>query len=448
MSLDALALRKSQFRRYRRDAVVIPPHLMESGRRGILRRALSNIPDKVCQSFMSFFPSGEDHRPHGLGWRLFGIAAIASLLLVGMSFALPGSSLAAELAARPTFSQAPSLAARPAAEDDEDEADVPTAPAQPAASQTSEVDADQTADTGPASEPAPQPGPVAAPSATPKTPKSTPTPKPAPAANPAPAQPAEVAAPKATPTPAATKPTSTTAPGGVAAAAVNLANGGGSGLQASGVGASTLTQFRVTGTEGEGLRVRTVPSLIAPIVSRLTEGTTIVLAEGVAVEADSERWLPVVANQTKGWVAARFLVRTVSLAPTIRSLPANASFADRVTALAEANVGQPYVWGGSLPGGFDCSGFVQYVYGKMGVQLPRTVAEQIGVGKKVDLAGLRPGDLVFFSNTYTAGLSHIGIYLGNNQFVHAADEARGVTVSNMQDDYWKPRFFSATRLKT
>jgi cell wall-associated NlpC family hydrolase len=214
-----------------------------------------------------------------------------------------------------------------------------------------------------------------------------------------------------------------------------------------GVGASTVTQFKVSNTDGGELRVRSAPSLVGTIVGRLPEGTVISLAEGVAVEADGERWLPIVADKTKGWSAARYLSRTVNLKPTVRELPKDAAFADRVTALAESKIGQPYLFGGNGPGGFDCSGFVQWVFGKNGVSLPRTVSEQVAVGKKVSNKDIKPGDLLFFTNTYTSGLSHIGIYLGANQFVHAADEARGVTISDLKDEYWEPRFLNAARLK-
>jgi cell wall-associated NlpC family hydrolase len=220
-----------------------------------------------------------------------------------------------------------------------------------------------------------------------------------------------------------------------------------SSVNVMGVGASTVTQFKVSGTDGGELRVRSAPSLVGSIVGRLPEGTVISLAEGVAVEADGERWLPVVANKTKGWVAAQYLTRTVNLKPTVRELPKDAPFADRVTALAESKIGQPYIWGGNGPSGFDCSGFVQWVFGNNGISLPRTVSEQVAVGKKVSVKDLKPGDLLFFENTYTSGLSHIGIYIGANQFVHAADEARGVTISDLKDDYWEPRFLQAARLK-
>lgn len=213
-------------------------------------------------------------------------------------------------------------------------------------------------------------------------------------------------------------------------------------------------RFRVSGTDGDSLRVRAQPSLSAPILTRLPEGTVIVLADGAPIEADGERWLPVQANGVKGWSAARYLTRVEPLTPVQRKLPENASFGERVAALAESVIGKPYAWAGNTPDGFDCSGLVQWVYSQLGVKMPRDIAEQLGLGKKVDLGTqadfdrLRPGDLVSFEDTYTEGLSHVGIYIGNDRFVHASDEAHGVTVSNIRDAYWESRFYRAVRLKS
>ena len=213
-------------------------------------------------------------------------------------------------------------------------------------------------------------------------------------------------------------------------------------------------QFRVIGTDGEGLRVRAQPSLAAPILTRLPEGSVIALADGAPVEADGERWLPVRVNGIDGWSAARYLSRVEPLAPVQRKLPDDASFGDRVAALAESVIGKPYAWAGNTPDGFDCSGLVQWVYSQLGVKMPRDIAEQLDLGKKVDLGKqadfdkLRPGDLVSFEDTYTQGLSHVGIYIGDDRFVHASDEAHGVTVSNIRDAYWESRFYKAVRLKT
>lgn len=204
-------------------------------------------------------------------------------------------------------------------------------------------------------------------------------------------------------------------------------------------------KFVVTGTEGASLRVRSEPTLDAEIVARLTEGTVVVLDDSVAVEEDEERWLEIRFSRVNGWVAARYLVRQTALAPIARSPAAGASLGERAAALTESVVGRPYVWGGTGTRGFDCSGLVQWAYKQVGRDLPRTVATQIGVGRKIDPDDLRDGDLVFFENTYRRGLSHVGVYVGDGRFVHAADEAHGVIASNMASAYWKRRFFAATR---
>ena len=109
-------------------------------------------------------------------------------------------------------------------------------------------------------------------------------------------------------------------------------------------------------------------------------------------------------------------------------------------------LGYPYVWGGASPRGFDCSGFVVYVFRQKGIYLPRDLWGMLQVGVPVSRDALRPGDLVFFQNTYRPGLSHVGIYMGNGQFVNAKDEASGVTVSSMYSEYWSSRYYGARRI--
>ncbi|TMW72196.1 C40 family peptidase [Alteribacter natronophilus] len=109
---------------------------------------------------------------------------------------------------------------------------------------------------------------------------------------------------------------------------------------------------------------------------------------------------------------------------------------------ASGFIGTPYVWGGASPSGFDCSGFIQYVFKQNGKTVPRTAAQQFHFGKSV--TSPRVGDVVFFE-TYTSGPSHNGIYIGNNQFIHAGSST-GVTIANLNTNYWSSRYLGAKRL--
>ncbi len=111
---------------------------------------------------------------------------------------------------------------------------------------------------------------------------------------------------------------------------------------------------------------------------------------------------------------------------------------------AKKYVGVPYRFGGVTPRGFDCSGFIQYVFNKKGVLLPRAADEQFSTGKKVSVNLLKPGDLVFFT-TYDAGVSHSGLYLGDGYFI-SATSSRGVAVTTMKNGYWHDRYVGAKRV--
>ncbi len=108
--------------------------------------------------------------------------------------------------------------------------------------------------------------------------------------------------------------------------------------------------------------------------------------------------------------------------------------------------GYRYVFGGTSPAGFDCSGFVYYIHNITGYPVGRGMWQQLNGGPRISRDELRPGDTVFFANTYMAGLSHNGIYIGNGQFIHAADESTGVVVSSLNSAYWTQHYVGATRL--
>lgn len=114
-----------------------------------------------------------------------------------------------------------------------------------------------------------------------------------------------------------------------------------------------------------------------------------------------------------------------------------------IVAFSKQYVGVPYKWGGTTPKGFDCSGFVTYVYREFGVSLPRTAEEQYQRGEKVAKDDLEVGDLVFFA-TYKKTASHAGIYIGNDKFIHASSN-KGVTISDLDESYWRKTYLGARR---
>jgi cell wall-associated NlpC family hydrolase len=116
-----------------------------------------------------------------------------------------------------------------------------------------------------------------------------------------------------------------------------------------------------------------------------------------------------------------------------------------VAGTALALRGAPYRNGGNDPAGFDCSGFVRYVFEQNGVAVPRTVTGQFHAGRQVAGPELEPGDLVFFS-TVSPGASHVGIAIGGDAFVHAPSRAGQVRVERMSASYWATRFVGARRV--
>lgn len=118
---------------------------------------------------------------------------------------------------------------------------------------------------------------------------------------------------------------------------------------------------------------------------------------------------------------------------------------DQLLQMAKGYIGVPYVWGGTSPSGFDCSGFTHYVYLKNGITISRTTELQYNQGTWISKSALRPGDLVFFT-TYKPGPSHVGIYLGNGQFIHASSGAGKVTISDINKAYYAERYIGAKRI--
>ena len=179
-------------------------------------------------------------------------------------------------------------------------------------------------------------------------------------------------------------------------------------------------------------------------------GTQLSLVDPQGSTLPSEAWkLPTEAELTelaraaKSADAADPAFAAVSVAPESRK--ADESIKDRLLRVAQRMLAVPYRYGGTTLWGLDCSGFVQKTFAFLNLDLPRSAREQFREGAKVAKADLSPGDLVFF-RTYAKYPSHVGIYLGDNRFVHASSRERKVTIDSLDTPYYVKRYIGAKRL--
>jgi len=126
------------------------------------------------------------------------------------------------------------------------------------------------------------------------------------------------------------------------------------------------------------------------------------------------------------------------LAPPAEMLPTTG---EKAVGIALRYLGTPYSWAGASPAGFDCSGFVMYVYGKLGIGLPHSSSALWGEGRPVARRDLEAGDIVFFN-----GLSHVGIYVGNGRFIHSPHSGDVVKISRFSDDWYGSTYDGARRV--
>ncbi|PSL40678.1 peptidoglycan endopeptidase LytE [Planomicrobium soli] len=153
----------------------------------------------------------------------------------------------------------------------------------------------------------------------------------------------------------------------------------------------------------------------------------------------SQTWYKVKVGSKSGWVLSTLVTKsTTKKASSKVKKASNSSSNSKIVSEALALKGTPYVFGGTTTRGFDCSGFIQYAYKQAGKSISRTTLSIYSETKKV--SSPQPGDLVFFANTYRPGISHAGIYIGNNQFIHAGGSKAAVV--SLNDSYWGPKFHS------
>ena len=137
---------------------------------------------------------------------------------------------------------------------------------------------------------------------------------------------------------------------------------------------------------------------------------------------------------------------TASTGGAVSSASTGSATGTQILAKATSYLGTPYVYGGASPSGFDCSGFVYYVYGTFGISVGRTPAAQYNAGSKVDKGSLQVGDIVLFSGTGGSGITHAGIYVGNGQFIHSPNSRSTVSYSDLTSGYWSEHFYCGIRV--
>ena len=149
-------------------------------------------------------------------------------------------------------------------------------------------------------------------------------------------------------------------------------------------------------------------------------------------------WYKIQNGGMTGYVSSDYMV-TVKDSVGSRSTAEAASssaIGDQIVAYAKQFLGVPYVYGGNGPNCFDCSGFTKYVYAHFGVTLNRTATDQLANGTSVSKSQLQPGDLVFFRANTTKPVSHVGIYIGNGQFIHASTNTYSVQIDRLDTGYY------------
>lgn len=193
------------------------------------------------------------------------------------------------------------------------------------------------------------------------------------------------------------------------------------------------------GTINDTVNFRAEPSTDGEKIATLSPNSKIKI---IGCEGE---WYKIIANNQEGWVVARCVDRV-----TVTSRSGSNSTAQKVVELAKKQLGKRYVWGGNGPDSFDCSGLTCYIFGKVGVNLERISYNQANQGIAVKKENLQPGDLVFFSGinatSANARISHVGIYIGGGQFIHASNPTRGVVQDDINDSYYSKHYVKARRV--
>lgn len=185
------------------------------------------------------------------------------------------------------------------------------------------------------------------------------------------------------------------------------------------------------------VRVRTGPSTNYSIITMLNAGTSL------RIVGKTDGWYKIEYNGISGYMSADYVTETTGSSSSTPS-----SKGQEIADFARQYVGYSYVYGGASPWtGFDCSGLMYYVYGQFGYSIQRGAGSQYAYsGVYVDKSELQPGDLVFFSDNGFVSVTHVGMYLGDGQFVHASNPQSGVRLDSLDSSYYSKVYYGAKRI--
>lgn len=186
------------------------------------------------------------------------------------------------------------------------------------------------------------------------------------------------------------------------------------------------------------VNMRTGPSTGYTSMRVLGSGTR------VTITGTSGKWSRVEYNGSTGYIFSTYLSTNVS--SSSGSSSSSSSEGERLVTEGKKYLGVPYVYGGTSPNGFDCSGFVYYVYKQCGYSITRTATAQNGDGYYVSRSELQPGDIIIFYNSAKTAIGHAGIYVGDGQFIHASSGSGKVVISSLSSTYYNTHYYSARRV--
>ena len=195
--------------------------------------------------------------------------------------------------------------------------------------------------------------------------------------------------------------------------------------------------YGLVDTDGSSLNMRAAAGTSYDTVASIPGGTVLEL-EGV-----DNGWYKVTYSGRTGYVSSDYI--TITTEPDATET-ASSDLGAQIVAYAEEYLGTPYVLGGNGPNQFDCSGFTKYVYSHFGYTLNRTATDQLQNGVSVSKDELQPGDLVFFKYRTSKPVSHVGIYIGNGEFIHASTNRYVVQIDQMESGHYANVYVYARRI--